>query len=154
MQLTQPEIIQILRKRANLNQAELGSQAFNTTMDSGRTKIKNIELGRQRPTQDDLQCIAACLDVPMEQLMTEAGGRQGEVVDRRNGALISQKIIDMYPGLGNYLDMLDKAAGIDDTELIVYLTGKIGYILQSGPSAQSDGTPPMTAGIEGGLEVE
>ena len=57
MQLTQPEIIQILRKRANLNQAELGSRAFNTNMDSGRTKIKNIELGRQRPTEDGLRQI-------------------------------------------------------------------------------------------------
>ena len=154
MQLTQPEIIQILRKRANLNQAELGSQAFNTTMDSGRTKIKNIELGRQRPTEDDLQCIAGCLDVPVEQLMPDADGRKKGAAGRRNGAVISQKIIDMYPGFGNYLEMLDKAAGIDDTELIEYLTGKIGEILQSGPSAASDGMPPMTAEIEGGFEVD
>ena len=42
MRLTQPEIIQILRKRAGLNQAELGSRAFDTTIDSGRTKIKNL----------------------------------------------------------------------------------------------------------------
>jgi hypothetical protein len=60
----------------------------------------------------------------------------------------------MYPGLGNYLEMLDKAAGIDDTDLIEYLTGKIGEILQSGPSAESDGTSQMTAEIEGGLEVD
>lgn len=152
MQLSQPEIIQILRKRANLNQAELGSRAFSTTMDSGRTKIKNIELGRQRPTEDDLRCIGECLDVPVEQLMAESDGRHTASGDRRNGAVISQKIIDMYPGLGNYLEMLDKAAGIDDTELIEYLTGKIGEILQSGPEADSASSSPMTAGIERGLE--
>ena len=154
MQLTQPEIIQILRKRANLNQAELGSRAFNTTMDSGRTKIKNIELGRQRPTEDDLRRIGECLDVPAEQLLVETDGRKNLSGSRQNGAVISQKIIDMYPGLGNYLDMLDKAAGIDDTDLIEYLTGKIGEILQSGPPAESDGAPSMTAEIEGGLEVD
>jgi transcriptional regulator with XRE-family HTH domain len=152
MQLTQPEIIQILRKRANLNQAELGSQAFNTTMDSGRTKIKNIELGRQRPTEDDLRCIGECLDVPAEQLMPAADGQQSLSGSRQKGTVISPKIIDMYPGLGNYLDMLDKAAGIDDTELIEYLTGKIGEILQVGPAADSALSSPETAGIERGLE--
>ena len=61
MQLTQPELIQILRKRAGLNQAELGSRAFETTLDSGRTKIKNLELGIQRATGDDLKRIARIL---------------------------------------------------------------------------------------------
>jgi transcriptional regulator with XRE-family HTH domain len=152
MQLSQPEIIQILRKRANLNQAELGSQAFNTTMDSGRTKIKNIELGRQRPTEDDLRCIGECLQVPVEQLMAESDDRSAASGHRPKGAVISQKIIDMYPGLGNYLEMLDKAAGIEDTGLIEYLTGKIGEILQSGPEADPAASSPMTAGIERGLE--
>ncbi len=152
MQLRQPEIIQILRKRANLNQAELGSRAFNTTMDSGRTKIKNIELGRQRPTEDDLRCIGECLQVPVEQLMAESDDRRAAPGDRQKGAVISQKIIDMYPGLGNYLEMLDKAAGIEDTELIEYLTGKIGEILQSGPEADPAASSPMTARIERGSE--
>ena len=152
MQLTQPEIIQILRKRANLNQAELGSRAFNTTMDSGRTKIKNIELGRQRPTEEDLRCIGECLDVPAELLMPESDGRKSLSGSRQNAAVISQKIIDMFPGLGNYLEMLDKAAGIDDTELIEYLTGKIGEILQGGPAADSESSSRLTAGIEGGME--
>ena len=154
MQLTQPEMIQILRKRANLNQAQLGSRAFNTTMDSGRTKIKNIELGRQRPTEDDLRCIAECLEVSVEQLMPEGYGRQNGATGRQNGAVISQKIIDMYPGLGNYLEMLDKAAGIDDTELIEYLTRRIGEILQGGPAVQTAQTSTKTAGIEGGFESD
>jgi transcriptional regulator with XRE-family HTH domain len=66
MQLTQPEIILILRKRANITQAELGSRAFETTPNSGRTKVKNIELGRQLATGDDLRRIAKCLDVPLD----------------------------------------------------------------------------------------
>lgn len=60
-------------------------------------------------------------------------------------------IIDMFPGLGNYLEMLDKAVRIEDTELIEYLTGKIGAILQSGPAEESISSPSMTAGIKGGI---
>jgi len=150
MQLTQPEIIQIFRKRANLNQAELGSRAFNTNMDSGRTKIKNIELGRQRPTEDDLRQIAECLDVPAERLMAAADGKTAPAGVSEGAVLISQKVIDMFPDLGNYLEMLEKAGGIEDTELIEYLAGKIGDILRNGPAADSAAHPTITTGIEGG----
>jgi len=150
MQLTQPEIIQILRKRANLNQAELGSRAFNTNMDSGRTKIKNIELGRQRPTEDDLRQIAECLAVPADRLMAAADGKTAPAGVSQGAVLISQKVIDMFPDLGNYLEMLEKAGGIEDTELIEYLAGKIGDILRNGPAADSAAHPTITSGIEGG----
>lgn len=150
MQLTQPEIIQILRKRANLNQAELGSRAFNTNMDSGRTKIKNIELGRQRPTEDDLRQIAECLAVPAERLMAAADGKTAPAGVSEGAVFISQKVIDMFPDLGNYLEMLEKAGGIEDTELIEYLAGKIGDILRNGPAADSAAHPTITSGTEGG----
>ena len=150
MQLTQPEIIQILRKRANLNQAELGSRAFNTNMESGRTKIKNIELGRQRPTEDDLRQIAECLDVPAERLMAAADSKTAPAGASEGAVLISQKVIDMFPDLGNYLEMLEKAGGIEDTELIEYLAGKIGDIMRSGPAADSEPHSTLTSGIEGG----
>ena len=150
MQLTQPEIIQILRKRANLNQAELGSRAFNTNMDSGRTKIKNIELGRQRPTEDDLRQIAECLTVPVERLIAAADGKGPQSGVSKGAVLISQKVIDMFPDLGNYLEMLEKAAGIEDHELIEYLTGKIGDIMRSGPAVDSSPRSTITSGIEGG----
>jgi transcriptional regulator with XRE-family HTH domain len=152
MQLTQPEMIQILRKRANLNQAELGSQAFSTNMDSGRTKIKNIELGRQRPTEDDLRRMAECLEVSVEHLTATSDGKGRPSGDRPGGVIIPQKIIDMFPGLGNYLGMLDNAAGLEDVELIEYLTGKIGEILRSGPVADAFVPATMAAGIQGGLE--
>jgi len=150
MQLTQPEVIQILRKRANLNQAELGSRAFNTNMDSGRTKIKNIELGRQRPTEDDLRQIAECLAVPAERLMAASDSKTAPAGVSESAVLISQKVIDMFPDLGNYLEMLEKAGGIEDTELIEYLAGKIGDILRNGPAADSAAHPTITSGTEGG----
>jgi transcriptional regulator with XRE-family HTH domain len=150
MQLTQPELIQILRKRANFNQAELGSRAFNTNMDSGRTKIKNIELGRQRPTEDDLRQIAECLSVPADHLMAAADSKTAPAGASRDGVLISQKVIDMFPDLGNYLEMLEKAAGIEDSELVEYLAGKIGDIMSSGPAADSASHSTITSGIEGG----
>jgi transcriptional regulator with XRE-family HTH domain len=133
MQLTQSEIIQILRKRAGLNQAELGSRAFNTTIDSGRTKIKNIELGKQRATDDDLERIANCLELPLEQLL--ASSENNQISSRQNPDLIqvSQKVVDMFPDLGDYLEMLEKASLIDDLELIEYLSQKLADIWRAGP---------------------
>ena len=150
MQLTQPELIQILRKRANLNQAELGSRAFNTNMDSGRTKIKNIELGRQRPTEDDLRQIADCLTVPVERLIAAADGKDPQFGVRKGAVLVSEKVLDMFPDLGNYLEMLEKAAGIEDYELVEYLAGKIGDIMRSGPAADAESHSTFTSGLEGG----
>jgi transcriptional regulator with XRE-family HTH domain len=135
MQLTQPEIILILRKRANITQAELGSKAFDTTPNSGRTKIKNIELGRQLATRDDLRQIAKCLDVPVE--MFEPTPENHEIIagKREGGILISDKIVDMFMNLRKYLEMLNEAADLEDSELIVYLAKKIAGILQIGPVA-------------------
>ena len=133
MQLTQSEIIQILRKRAGLNQAELGSRAFKTTLDSGRTKIKNIELGKQRVSDDDLNRIAQCLEVPVQQLQPPPGSKTIGAASSTDGILLSQKVVDMFPELQEYLEMLEKAAVVDDFDLIEYLSKKIAGIWQDGP---------------------
>ena len=133
MRLTQSEIIQILRKRAGLNQAELGSRAFDTTIDSGRTKIKNIELGKQRVNDDDLKRIAECLDVPFEKLQTSPDNKKITTAQLKDGILISQKVVDMFPDLREYLEMLENASRIDDLDLIVYLSQKIAEIWRDGP---------------------
>ena len=133
MQLTQTEIIQILRKRAGLNQAELGSRAFNTSIDAGRTKIKNIELGKQRATKKDLTRIATCLDVPLDQLEVPSVNDPPTSKDKPTDALISQRVVDLFPGLAEYLAMLEKAVTIKDMELIDYLSTKIADIWRDGP---------------------
>ena len=137
MQLTQPETIQILRKRAGLNQAELGSRAFETSMDSGRTKIKNLELGIQRPTDNDLQRIAGCLEVPVEIFQNNPDPTENSINQVQNGVRVSQKIIDMFPDLGDYLEMLDKAAMMDDMDLINYLAERIAAILRRDSAANN-----------------
>ena len=134
MKLTQPEIIQILRKRAGLNQAELGSRAFETTPDSGRTKIKNIELGRQLATDDDLKRIADCLDVPVERLQPML--EENEALNGKK-VLISQKFVRMFPDFYKYLEMIDKAAEIEDPALLRYLANRIAASLQNGTAADS-----------------
>ena len=139
MRLTQSEMIQILRKRAGYNQAELGSRAFNTTLDSGRTKIKNIELGKQRVSDDDLMRIAQCLDVTVEQLQPKEDQKTSSV-KTKNGAQISQKVVDMFPDLREYLEMLENAARIDDSDLIEYLSKKIANIWQDGPKSGGQST--------------
>ncbi len=134
MQLTQTEMIQILRKRAGLNQAELGSLAFNTTVDAGRTKIKNIELGKQQATRSDLTRIAECLHVPVEEFLTHPTGDKSSIGENIPGIRISQKVGNMFPGLGEYMEMLEKAAVINDWDLMEYLSNKIADIWRDGPA--------------------
>ena len=133
MQLSQSEIIQTLRKRAGLNQAELGSRAFKTTIDSGRTKIKNIELGKQRVSDDDLKRIAQCLNVTPKELQPSPKKKGMAAAQFNEGVLVSQKVVDMFPDLGEYLEMIDKASVIDDIELIEYLSKKLADIWYAGP---------------------
>jgi transcriptional regulator with XRE-family HTH domain len=148
MRLTQSEIIQILRKRAGLNQAELGSRAFKTTLDSGRTKIKNIELGKQRVNEDDLRRIAQCLDVSVEQLQPPLQNQNSTAVQYNDGVRISQKIVDMFPDLREYLEMLENASRIDDSDLIAYLSKKISDIWRDGPKSERQSLKRIVATTE------
>ena len=148
MRLTQSEIIQILRKRAGLNQAELGSRAFRTNPDSGRTKIKNIELGKQRASEDDLRRIAECLDVPPEQLQPAPQNQNATPVQYNDGIRISQKIVDMFPDLREYLEMLENASRIDDSDLIAYLSKKISDIWREGPKLGAQSSARIIATTE------
>jgi transcriptional regulator with XRE-family HTH domain len=149
MQLTLAETIQILRKRAGLNQAELGSKAFNTTFDSGRTKIKNIELGKQRVSESDLNRIAECLDVPPEKLQSSTGNKNKTPGLPEDGIRISNKVVDMFPDLREYLEMLEKASRIDDVELIKYLSEKISEIWRGGPQLAADFPNGMSSNTKG-----
>ena len=148
MRLTQSEIIQILRKRAGLNQAELGSRAFKTTLDSGRTKIKNIELGKQRISDDDLKRIAEGLDVPLEKLQTPPENQKPTETLLKNGIQISQKVVDMFPDLREYLEMLENASRIDDLDLIAYLSQKIADIWRYGAKSGTQSSTKIIATTE------
>ena len=133
MKLTQPEIIQILRRRKNLNQGTLGARAFNTSFESGRTKIKNIELGRQLPTATDLEKMAIILEVPVTAL--SAGGTTLEipgVQDKRRAeeVCLTARTLALFPGLAPYLEMLNKAVAVDDSELIHHISDKVVQIFQ------------------------
>jgi transcriptional regulator with XRE-family HTH domain len=152
MQLTQSEIIQILRKRAGLNQAELGSRAFSTTIESGRTKIKNIELGKQNVSPEDLKCIARSLDVSLEQLQPFPRKNNLDSAPVQDGILISQKVADMFPDLREYLDMLEKASVIDDSDLIAYLSNKIADIWQNGPKVAMESQKINITTVEEGFD--
>ena len=130
VELAQAEIVQIIRKRSGINQGDLGSRAFNTSYESGRTKIKNIELGRQIPTMADLKKMAALLNVSVSELMP---GNQsvgdGSRVPVPN-VFLSNIILSRFPGLDAYIDMLNNAARINDRELLGYLCDKIASLLR------------------------
>jgi len=130
VELAQAEIIQIYRKRARINQGDFGSRAFDISYESGRTKIKNIELGRQMPTAADLKKMATLLQIPVSELIPR---RQTSGEDRRKtdrDAYLARAVLEKFPGLDAYMDMLNHAARINDGELLIYLCVKIADILR------------------------
>lgn len=126
MTLTQAEIIQILRRRSGMNQGDFGAKAFDTSFESGRTKVKNIELGKQVPTEADLNKMAAVLGLPVTRLKPDAFRDKAGAF--AGGAVIDAAVLKRFPGLGAYLDMLNKAAKLEDAELIEYIAGKIASV--------------------------
>ena len=131
MQLTQKEIIQLLRRRQGMNQGALGAKAFNTNVDSGRTKIKNIELGRQVPTKDDLNKLALALGVSIGDLMP--GDDAESALDAADfDHQLSVEALALFPGLGEYFDLLNKAVLLQDQELIGYISNKISDLFAKG----------------------
>lgn len=126
MDLKQAEIIQVLRRRSQINQGDFGAKAFSTSFESGRTKVKNIELGRQVPTYDDLKNMAEVLGLPVSELMPSTDTQPTADI---HGVEISRTVLDRFPGLEDYLGMLEKAVKIDDSDLIGYITEKISSLL-------------------------
>lgn len=131
MELYQPEIIQILRRRADMNQGTFGAKAFDTSFESGRTKIKNIELGKQTPTADDLKKMARVLGVspeilkPKKSLSSQARQTSANAPE---GIVIHKKTIALVPDLGVYIDMLNKAVMLEDKELLQHIAEKLSDI--------------------------
>jgi len=132
MEMTQPEIIQVLRRRAGLNQGTFGAQSFSTSFESGRTKVKKIELGKQVPTYKDLKKMAAVLDVPVGALMPETETETIKHVPAVEGVTLSRECLDLFPGLENYVEMLNNAVKLRDEELIDYISEKIAALLTKG----------------------
>lgn len=135
MKLTQAEIIQLLRRRSGMNQGDFGARSFSTSFESGRTKIKNIELGKQLPTESDLANMARVLGAPVSQLKPDAF-QSSETVPE-GAVLVAPPVLKRFPGLSAYLDMLNKAVNLDDAELIGHITGKIVGLLAEDASAKA-----------------
>jgi len=130
MQLTLPEIIQLLRRRKGLNQAELGIHAFALAPDSARTKIKNIELGRQRLSEDDIEKLAQALDVPPDTITPTQSVANPTGGTLKNGCLLTQETLQHFPGLEEYIEMLNNAVRIEDLDLIYYIAGRLSTLFE------------------------
>jgi transcriptional regulator with XRE-family HTH domain len=128
VKLTIPEKIQLLRKRMGMNQGQFGAKAFNTSEDAGRTKIKNIELGKQKPTPDDLIQISSVLNVPAS-IFDQASG-ESTVLQKTvgQGIAVDEAVLDRFQQLGPYLEMLNRAVTIEDEELIEHIAGKLSDV--------------------------
>ncbi len=135
MEMTQPETIQVLRRRTGLNQGTFGAQSFSTSFESGRTKVKKIELGKQIPTYEDLKKMAGVLGVSVGILMPETETIQAPpAVD---GVVLSKAVLELFPGLETYAEMFNNAAKLGDEELIDYISEKIVALLTSERAAKA-----------------
>ncbi len=130
MQLTLPEIIQLLRRRKGLNQAELGVQAFDLARDSARTKIKNIELGRQRLSDDDIQKLSLVLDVTPETIAPTPATTLSAGKSPTTGCLLTHETLQLFPGLEEYVEMLNNAVRIGDQDLVGYIAGRLSTLFE------------------------
>ena len=128
MELTLPEKIQLLRKRMGLNQGQFGAKAFNTSIEAGRTKIKNIELGKQAPSAADLDRMANVLEVPTAVLVRMTPKEADMGADARDGAMVGPGVLKRFEKLGPYLDMLNRAVAMQDEELVSHIAGKLADV--------------------------
>ena len=131
MELTLPEKIQLLRKRLGLNQGQFGAKAFNTSVETGRTKIKNIELGKQQPTHDDLTQMAKVLGISTSVPRPHPSNDSFFHASSEQGVLVDKAVLDRFEQLGPYLEMLNRAVFINDEELIEHIAGKLTSVLVS-----------------------
>ncbi len=128
MKLTLPEKIQLLRKRMGLNQGQFGAKVFNLSVETGRTKIKNIELGKQKPTSDDLVQMAKVLEVPESMLHQVSADGADRLSPFDQGLFVDQAVLDRFSQLGDYLEMLNRAVSIKDEELIAHIADKLSSV--------------------------
>lgn len=137
MKLTQAETIQVMRRRSGMNQGTFGAKAFDTSYESGRTKIKNIELGKQKPTPEDIRKMAEVLEVSREVLLADQAQPGREAKGSSDGILLTRQCLGLFPGLDAYVDMLNKAVKLGDEELIVYIADKISDLFKSNAHAEA-----------------
>jgi transcriptional regulator with XRE-family HTH domain len=127
MQLTFAEKLQVMRKRTGLNQGAFGAKAFNLPLDSGRTKIKNIELGKQQPTDQEIEQLARALGVEKARLSGDGGD---DHPGQGREPCLPAKVLDRFPKLDVYLEMLTKAVALEDEVLIAHIGASLADIFQ------------------------
>ena len=137
MKLTLPEKIQLLRKRMGLNQGQFGAKAFRMSVETGRTKIKNIELGKQKPTPEDLVQMANVLNVPASTLRMSGPDDDDSQWPPVQGLLVDTAVLDRFHQLNEYLEMLNRAVAIHDEELIEHIAGKLATIFTYSTSLEA-----------------
>ena len=122
-----------------MNQGDFGARAFGISRDSARTKIKNIELGRQTPNEEDLKKMALVLGIGIEYLQPITGLNHSLPSETGEGYLLSSEALILFPGLADYIEMLNKAAQLNDHELIVYLAGRLSALFNMTPKKKAAG---------------
>lgn len=119
--LTVSDVLRIVRKKKHITQGKLGAQAYNTNESRGQARIKKFECGDQTPTVDDIVKIAEVLGISpdlfhMHVLTTNV---------HPGGVMVSQKLLDMFPALGEWIHFFNSAANLNQKDTIIDMVKKL-----------------------------
>ena len=79
--------------------------------------------------------MAGVLGVSIGTLMPETDAEAIQSIPAVEGVVLSKEVLDLYPGLETYAEMLNNAAKLGDAELIDYISEKIAALLATAGAA-------------------
>ena len=81
------------------------------------------------PTVKDIEKIALALNVPVTELIPGKHTGQQDNQPSLSGVTIIQAVLELFPGLDAYVDMLNNAVRVQDRELIAHISDKVAGLL-------------------------
>ena len=119
MRLTIGEKIMIIRNRAKLRMVTLGEEVYNKMgikkMGNPNTRIQKIERGIILPENflpGELKAIATALNMP-ESFFEDEERAENDVSEVSNAVAFSKRVIDMFPNLLKYVEIINNIIDTD-----------------------------------------
>jgi transcriptional regulator with XRE-family HTH domain len=127
MKLTIGELVSIFRNRKGLTQAQLGVIVFDDLV-TPNVKVKKFEKDQQTPTKEDINRIAAALEIDpafftRSVLSVIPTKEERETEGYELG--ISNKVQAACPNLPTYLQAINSMAKVDDYEVMMVILRKM-----------------------------
>ena len=115
MKLKQGELIALYRSRKGWTQKMLGEKLF-PELSAPHVKMRKIEAGIQKPTDQELEDISAELGIYFDEIDDNPDNED---------FIVSREALEYFPKLKHYLESINLAAKIKDPELIKFTFKKM-----------------------------